>query len=32
MGVKGTTKGVIYLIYYIIYTPFLTLERAVSPL
>ena len=32
MGVKGTTKRVIYLIYYIIYTPILTLERAVSSL
>jgi hypothetical protein len=32
MGVNGTIKRVIYIIYYIIYTPILTLERAVSPL
>lgn len=32
MGVEGTIKGRIHLIYYIIYTPILTLERAVSPL
>lgn len=32
MGVEGTIKRVLYLIYYIIYSAIPTLERAVSPL